>query len=333
MDFVKKILIIGGTGFIGPAVVDLLVRSNYEVTLLNRGTRKFDRTRHLQADRNRLTDLQKASDFGKPQYDAIIDLCCYNAEQSRLAWSAFSFRTKKWIYLSSAAVYKNETGKPPKESDEVGGTRLWGQYGTNKYEAEQFLISHAQPAQSPQVTIFRPPYIYGPQNDIDRETFVWVRALNAQPVFIPGHGQTPIQFLHVSDLAGAIKLSIETNPQTASPAIYNIAADECPTLSEWVSLLAEVAGVQAPGIIAGEFAKDFLPSQYFPFRDCPCWVDNSHIKKDLHWLPYYSMKEGFSQTYRSYPDGSLKHFPIHHRIRNIENELARKHFSRSGREG
>ncbi len=325
----QKILILGGTGFVGPAVVSLLVRSGQDVTLLNRGTRAVPDTRHLQADRNRPQDLKKVLHSADSHYDAIIDLSCYDAEQARLAWEAFSSRTRRWIYLSSAAVYKDDTDTPPKESARVGGTGLWGRYGIDKYAAEQFLLTHAQGDYSPQVIILRAPYIYGPQNNIDRETFVWVRALNAQPVFIPGDGQTPIQFLHVSDLADAIKLFIDTSTLATFPGIYNIAADECPTLREWVSLLAEIAGVKDPGIIAGELANDFLPRQFFPFRDCRCWVDSSLIKTEVNWFPRYSLKEGFLHTYQSYPENSLKHFPINDHIRNIENQLNRKYVMRS----
>ncbi|OWK21278.1 hypothetical protein AJ88_19460 [Mesorhizobium amorphae CCBAU 01583] len=71
-------------------------------------------------------------------------------------------------------------------------------YGVEKAAADAFLIEKAE--QLP-VTIFRPPYLYGPGNDNDRESFIWARCLQRRPVVLPGNGETLIQFLHAGDLA------------------------------------------------------------------------------------------------------------------------------------
>ena len=319
----KKVLIIGGTGFIGPELVKLLLTQNYNVTLLNRGTHILEDTEHLKADRNKYDDMRDAAALVDQTVDAIIDLSCYNETQARLAWNFLSPYTNHWIYLSSASVYKNPIGAPPKETDLVGGADIWGSYGVEKSQAEQFLLTSSDKVESPKVTIFRPSYIYGPGNNHDRETFIWVRALNNLPVFIPGNGKTSVQFLHVTDIAHAFLAALRHLPETNS-AIYNVTGDEIITLKKWTSLLSKIAQTEDIGVVTQETAKDYLPIQYFPLQDYVCWADNKKIKAALGWTTIYSIEEGFFQTFQSYPLDQLKSFPIRTIDQTIEKEIAAK---------
>lgn len=290
----KNVLIIGGSGFVGSTLVRSLKDDDWNVTLLNRGNRPMVGTTQLIADRNEALAVQKAAE-GTERFDAVIDTSAYNQNHAKIAWDAFSQKTDHWIHLGSASVYKETPGRHPSETDEIGGAAVWAEYGVEKSEADIFLLNNA--GQTP-VTILRPPYLYGPGNDNDRETFVWSRALQGKSIVVPGNGQTPIQFLHVEDLAGAIKSALTHIPKKS--AVYNVASADTITLQEWVATLSEIAGSDDRGVLAQSSSGSLKPRQYFPFRDYPCCVEVQKITQDLGWKAQYDVKEGFRQTFSTH---------------------------------
>jgi nucleoside-diphosphate-sugar epimerase len=296
----SSILILGGSGFVGATLVRELLGRGHQVTLLNRGRAPIEGTHQLIADRTNLDELQAAArTVGK--IDTVIDTSSYSGAHSASAWEVFAPLTRNWVHLSSAAVYVEKATGYPNETDQIGGSAVWGQYGVEKSEADQFLSDVA--GEVP-VTIFRPPYLYGPGNTVDRETFIWARTLRNRPVIVPGNGQTPIQFLHIEDLAHAMILALQAPPERL--AIYNIADGETPTLLEWVRTTARAAGFEDPSILAGAAGSAYPARQYFPFRDSPLCLDIEAIKTRLDFRPRYSLAAGLRQTYATLDVESLK---------------------------
>jgi nucleoside-diphosphate-sugar epimerase len=237
-------------------------------------------------------------------FDVVIDTSAYNAKDTEIAWTYLSDKTLQWIHLSSAAVYKETPGHAPSENDAIGGPVVWGQYGIDKSAADQFLIDHA--GKIP-VTIFRPPYIYGPNNSVDRETFIWNRVLQGKKVIIPTDGQTIMQFIHVEELVDAFKMAMTNIANRGNDtAIYNVASDEQLTQVAWVYIVTKAAGLDYKAVCAGDKAEGFAIRQYFPFRDYPCALDTALIKEQLGWKQKYTLAEGFAQTYLSYDPTVLK---------------------------
>jgi len=295
-----NVLVIGGSGFVGRAIANHLIQNGCLVTLLNRGNVLIPNTRQLVADRNNIEKMYAAALEGERHYDAVIDTSALFDEQTRIAREVFHKKTDRWIHLSSAAVYKNNTRT--KENDEIGGAEAWGDYGRNKSETDAFLLSQKE---KPAVTILRPPYIYGPGNNHDRETFIWSRVLRGRPVLIPGNGQTKIQFIHVQDAAAAVACVLKQAP-ASEPQVYNIGDEEEITLQDYVSKLAAVAQFKDTGICLGERGSGFNPRQYFPFRDYPCVVDVNKIRDELDWKPQFNFLTGFQQTFSSYESNFLR---------------------------
>lgn len=310
-----RILIIGGSGFVGPRLVRLLLQKGAEVTLLNRGTHKIHGTRQIVADRNDVGAMEVAGSTIEST-DAVVDLSCYNLVQSRLAWSVLSSKTTMWIHLSSASVYSSAPSVLPRESSPLGGAPIWGDYGRDKSDVDTFLL--AQPP-SPVVTIFRPPYLYGPGNDNDRETFVWARALRRRPVLVPGDGLTPIQFLHVDDLAKAIFQAIVTD--CSQHRVLNIADAEEISLREFAARLSAIAGCPDLSVLPGAAASGFTPRQFFPFRDYPTRVKVDVIYSAIDWKADYNFSIGFKATYACYSPSELAERTID---TNVEDKILRK---------
>ena len=272
-----SVLVLGGSQFVGPAFVRALLSKGYEVSVLNRGTKRVEGTTQLIADRNQADQMRELAGY---TYDAVIDLSCYNAQQAEIAWDTFSPHTDRWIHLSTIAVYADIP--QPMEEDSIESAEYWGEYGRNKSAADAYLLKQ----QGPSLIILRPPYLYGPGNHIDRETFVWKRVLNGDPVYIPGDGNALVQFLHIDDLASALFLVMTTHNLTHQ--IYNVAAREQLTLAEYVTRLAGIAGGADTGVLGSK--------EEFPFGDFPCSENTDRIRSALGWSERYSFDEGFAQT-------------------------------------
>ncbi len=291
----EKVLIIGGSGFTGRPLVSELQKRGYSVTVLNRGNRKMEGVVQLLADRNSSENLREArKSLGSGAFfDAIIDLSSYTPEQTRLAWQYFSDITKHWIHISSASVYL-ESSIPPDESFPIGGAAVWGDYGVQKSLIDIFLLDTAQLTP---VTILRPPYLYGPGNDSDREQFIWSRALRGLPVFVPGNGSTQMQFLHIEDLASALCYFIQQVP--AAKAVYNIGNSEWVSQLEWCSIVLESAELNTRLITLQQTNYNFKAREYFPFRDYPCVLQTKLIN-GISWRPALSLEKGLQLTFNSY---------------------------------
>lgn len=303
-----KALILGGSGFVGSALVRELKKKHYHVTLLNRGNKPIDGTRQLIADRTVLAQVHAVAEK-TGSFDVVFDVSAYTRRTTEIAWSCFASHTQHWVHLSTAAVYKEPSSKEvpehaPHEAYEIGGAQAWGDYGRDKSQADQYLLEKKSDKTS--VTILRPPYIYGPGNDLDRETFVWSRVLQQRPVILPGDGSTRLQFIHVDDLAHAFITAYVRHTPTISKRVYNVAAQEQPTFGEFVATLAAIAGSPDPGITGNTHTTGFTAREYFPFRDYPCWVNATKIQAELDWQPKHSLVEGFTKTWKALDHKLLK---------------------------
>ncbi|WP_082597085.1 NAD-dependent epimerase/dehydratase family protein [Pseudovibrio sp. POLY-S9] len=290
-----NLLVIGGSGFVGASLIPALLSKGYNVTLLNRGTRPVPGTKQLVADRNDPFAMQQITD----KFEAVIDTSAYTREQSRVAFNTFGIHAKKWIHLSSAAVYKETKGHLPSEKDLIGGASVWGVYGRDKSEADHFLLNQEH---TPAVAI-RPPYLYGPNNDIDREQFVWARALTERPIILPGDGQTKLQFLHEEDLASFILylLAMHAMPTEA----INLADPHILTIEKWVKMLCDIAEVEPEILYGNDMAPSIPAREYFPFRDYDCALDVTRYLENFDWQPHYKLRDGFTHTFKSHSKEEL----------------------------
>ena len=274
-----NILVLGGSQFVGPAFIRLLQSKKYSVSVLNRGSKPVEGTTQLIADRNDKAAMQQ---HAGTHYDAVIDLSCYNAPQAQIAWETFSEDADRWVYLSTIAVYE-DTPLPTEEAG-IESAAYWGGYGKGKAAADAYVLGQS----GPPLVILRPPYLYGPENHIDRERFVWRHALAGKPIAIPGDGTALVQFLHIEDLATALFLAMTTENLTYN--VFNVAGKEQMTLKEYVTRLCAIAGTEDLGVL-GSDASDF------PFGDYPCSENTDRIRKELGWEQRYSFDEGFTQKF------------------------------------
>ena len=247
----KRILVTGGTVFVSKYVAKYFQSNNYEVYVLNRGSKQqIENINLICANRNNLKDCLK--DF---YFDSIIDVCGYNQQDIKNILDAVG-GFKDYIFISSSAVYPETNMQSFSENQSIGVNKIWGKYGIDKIEAEEYLISKV-----PNAYILRPPYLYGPMQNVYREPFVFECALKNRKFYIPNDGKMKLQFFHVDDLCKVIEKILEKHPTNH---IYNVGNTESIDINTFIELCYKVVGTPLEKVYVTEHNNQ---RDYFSFYD------------------------------------------------------------------
>lgn len=203
-----KVLVLGGTGVISRSIVTELLLHNHEVTVYNRGTRNlaFDGDVQVISGDRTARDVFEA-EMQKHQFDAVIDMICFNVEDAKSTVRAFAGRVQHILMTSSCAAYRRPYHScPVVEEAEV----LWDDpifpYALHKAEMEKYLQSVIVQQQLP-ITIIRPSLTYGPgaaNIGVLRQNYgIMDRIRKGKPLIMFGDGKTPWSWMFASDLAKA----------------------------------------------------------------------------------------------------------------------------------
>ena len=261
----RKLLVTGGTVFVSRFVADYFARQGDAVYVLNRNTKPQNpNVTLLQGDRNQLGDLLKDHVF-----DAVLDINSYTrADAENLVTALGEFHD--YIFISSSAVYPETLPQPFSEDQPCGPNRIWGDYGTNKLAAEAYLREAV-----PHAYILRPPYLYGPMQNVYREPFVFECAEQNRPFHMPGDGSLKLQFFHVEDLCRFMDILLRTHPENR---IFNVGNPQTVTAAQWVALCYEAVGADLTTVkVEGHPQRS-----YFPFYDYDYCLD---VSKQLALMP------------------------------------------------
>lgn len=261
----KKMLITGGTVFVSRFAAEYF-RDHYDVYVLNRNTKLQSKgVTLIEGDRHALKDK-----LANLHFDVILDITAYDAlDVTDLLNSIGSF--EDYILISSSAVYPETAEQPFMEETNVGPNRIWGKYGTDKIEAERSLLNRV-----PNAYILRPPYLYGPGNNVYREAFVFDCAMDNRRFYLPGNGEMGLQFFYVEDLCRFIDRILEEHPRQH---IFNVGNESLISIRDWVSLCYEIMGKKADFVTVD---RAVAQRKYFPFYDYEYFLD---VKKEKALLP------------------------------------------------
>ena len=280
----KKILVTGGTVFVSRYVAEYYVRKGAAVYVLNRGNRpQPDGVTLIQADRHELGEKLRGYHF-----DVILDVTAYDAEDVEDLLNAVG-SYDEYILISSSAVYPEYATQPFVENGPIGGNRFWKKYGTDKIAAEDVLLRR-----NPNAYVLRPPYLYGPMNNVYREAFVFDCALQNRRFYLPKDGQMKLQFFHVEDLCRFIDVILEQRPKQH---IFNVGNRECVSIKDWVKLCYAVAGKTAEFV---NVTADVEQRKYFSFYDYEYYLD---VTAQEHFMPETKdLAEGLKEAFAWYLD-------------------------------
>lgn len=225
----KKILVTGGTTFVSKYVAEYFVNVGYEVFVLNRNSKpQVQGVKLIEADRHNLGGVLKDTFF-----DVVADITAYN-DNDIIDFVKELGSFDQYIMISSSAVYPEYGVQPFLEESEKSENKFWGAYGTNKIAAEKALLERVKDAY-----ILRPPYLYGPMNNVYREAFVFDCALADRKFYLPQDGGMKLQFFHVKDLCRLMEVIIKEKPEEH---ILNVGNVEAVSIKEWVTKCYESIG-------------------------------------------------------------------------------------------
>lgn len=278
----RKILVTGGTTFVSKYTASYFAQRCEDVFVLNRNTKKqVEGVTLIEADRNALGDALKGHCF-----DLVIDVCGYTkSDVANLTDALGDF--KDYVFISSSAVYPETLPQPFNEEMECGENSVWGAYGVNKLEAEKELLCRV-----PYAYILRPPYLYGPMQNLYREPFAFDCAELNRTFCLPKDGKMGLQFFHVEDLCRFIEILMVKRPENR---IFNVGNKESVTVEEWATLCYKAVGK--------EFERQYVNDShfqraYFPFHDYDYKLD---VAKMLSLMPDTKpLSEGLEEEYGWY---------------------------------
>lgn len=245
-----RVLVFGGTGFVGRVLVNELLRHGHSVTLLHRRPRhSFSRrVGNLVADRNDVAAVRKA--LGALRFDAVYDLA-YDFEhgttcgQVESTAKIFEGHVGRYIFMSSVAAYGD--GLNHHEGDPLAPDDHPSSYVRNKAMSERSLFRMHQRSGFPVVTL-RPPYIFGPENPFYREAFFWDRMRANRPIILPSDGHRLMQFVFVRDLATlAVKVLEQRN---AVGHAFNTAYPKPITQHDLIREFAKASGAKETTVVS-----------------------------------------------------------------------------------
>lgn len=192
-----NILVLGGTQFVGRAIVQEFLNRRHDISLFHRGktgSDLFPECTHILGDRN--TDLALCD---TKEWDAIVDVSCYLPDQAR---SAAKLRTRYYAFISTGSVYEFEGAAPPlneetKTSEGQEGTEVTGEtYGPMKVRCEEII----REAFSDRYGIVRLGIVVGPHDHTGRFPY-WVSRFDRyEEVLVPDVLDQPIQWINTLDL-------------------------------------------------------------------------------------------------------------------------------------
>ena len=286
-----RILIMGGTRFIGVYLTKTLVAQGHKVVLFNRGNNPAPVSGIEQIQGDRKDPEQLKQKLANSSFDVVFDNNGRELSHTQPLVEILGDQLQHFVYVSSAGVYLPSSQMPHREGDAVDpNSRHKGKHHTEAYLADSGIPW----------TSIRPTYIYGPQNYNDLEAWFFDRLVRDRPIPIPGNGLHITQFGHIQDLADAMA-SVIGNSQ-AQGQIYNISGDRYVTFDGLALACAEAVGKSADEVKLVHYDPtqfDFGKRKAFPIRLQHFFADVSKAQQQLNWQPQYDLVSGLKDSFNN----------------------------------
>lgn len=252
-----KLLIIGGTVFLGRALAEAALARGHEVTLFNRGQHNpelFPEVEKLRGDRDGGMDALRGR-----RWDAVIDTCGYYPRVVRQSAQLLADAVGHYTFISSISAYADfrqswdengPLGQMDAEEAEAASAISSTNYGPLKVLCEQ-TVEQALPGRT---LVLRPGLIDGPHDPSDRFTYWPVRVARGGKVLVPGNESLRVEIIDVRDLAEWNIRLVEAN----KTGIYNTTGPDYPlTMQRLLEACKAETGSDAEFVcVPGEFLKE-----------------------------------------------------------------------------
>lgn len=266
-----RLLILGGTVFLGRHIVETALARGHEITLFNRGKDNpdlFPQVEKLRGDRT--ADL---SPLAGRQWDAVIDTSGYlprvvraSAELLAPAIGHYTFISTISVFADNSIIGMDESAPVAELHDELTEEVTGETYGPLKARCEA-MVEEALPGRT---LVIRPGLIVGPHDPTDRFTYWPHRIAAGGEVLAPGRCNQPVQVIDVRDLAEWIVRMVER----AATGTYNATGPEDPLpLGDIFNTCAAASGSDARLTWVSE--QFLLEAGVAPWTDLPLWLPDT----------------------------------------------------------
>ena len=312
-----RILVIGGTNFMGPLVVRTLHAQDHNITVFHRGqtpTDLPDSVQEILGDRRPLTDI--ASTLQKTEPELVLDMIPSGEQDAQEVMRTFSGIARRVVSISSQDVYrafgrvnKKESGPvdprritedsplrenlypyradPPRDADDP---QKW-QDDYDKILVERVVMGDP----SLPGTILRLPMVYGP-GDYQHRIFRFLKRMDDhRPAILLDEVEAQWKWTHgyVENVAAAIALA--ATEERAAGRIYNVGEPFTFTMAEWISKIGEAAGWQGK-IVTIPQGRLPEPLQWGINAEQHMVVDSSRIRQELGYKEHIDIDEAIQRT-------------------------------------
>ena len=268
----EKILILGGTNFIGRNLTEQLLQLNkFDITLFNRGktnTHLFPNTNKIHGDR-RSDDINK---IAQENWDYVIDLSCYYPSSLVSIFKRLNPSLKRYIFISSCSVYDNsihtnefkDENSPVLSCNQEEAIDTTPQtYGKRKVACEQQVIDSGF-----RYSILRPALVYGQYDHTDR-FYYWLYQTKFQnDILYPNEGLNKLSLTYINDLITSILRTLNT---ALDSDIYNIISYPEFSLKQLIDIASSLLNTNPKRHkVDNNFFAQHNLSQW---KDIPLWID------------------------------------------------------------
>jgi nucleoside-diphosphate-sugar epimerase len=308
-----RVLVLGGTGFIGRHVTRRLSEAGHAVCVFHRGQTKAELppgVRSLHGDRKRLAD--HAADFARLAPDVVIDINPYTEADARAAVAAFRGVARRLVALSSGDVYRNydglrrtSAGEPdpgPLAEDAPLRTKLYPYRGAgpgmpewaddyDKILVERVVLGAGDPAG----TVLRLPMVYGP-GDAHHRPFPYLKRMDDGRAAVPlAEGFAGWRWTrgYVENVAAAVALAATDG--RAAGRVYNVGEPDALSEAEWVAVLGRAAGWRGEVVAVPRAAAAGLPGPDYDWR-FDLATDTRRLRRELGFAEPVAREEVLRRT-------------------------------------
>jgi 2'-hydroxyisoflavone reductase len=267
-----RLLVLGGTRFLGRAIVDDAVSRGYDVTTFSRGISGHPRpgAEAMHGDRTSASDLRQLT---QRDWDAVIDTSVLAPADVLAAAQILAGRARHYTYISSISVYVERPGEGVTEDspvldcppDATGTVESLG-YGELKAGAER-AVAATMPGRC---LIVRPGLIVGPHEDVGRLPWWLARFARGGTVLAPGEPGRTVRMTDARDLASWVV----DNTRRNLPATINVPGPEGVTFGELLATCARFTGADGHPAATLRWVPDsvLLEAGVQPWMELPMWV-------------------------------------------------------------
>ena len=297
-----RVLVLGGTKFIGPHVVEQLRDAGHEVTLFCRGETRpelFPDLPRVRGDRRKLAE--HAADLRAVRPDVVVDMIAMTEADARCAVEVFDGHAGRYVLISSGDVYRafgvihrTEEGPPqavPLRETDALRTNLFPFESAPDYDK----IPVERVAADLGATILRLPMVHGPHDPL-RRCFDYVKRMDdRRPAILIDERTARWRFPrgYVTDVARAIVLAA-TRPEAAGRT-YNVAEHDALTRTEWIERIAAVVGWEGRIVaLPPEGLPEHLREKGNPEQDFA--YDTTRIRDELGFAESFELDDWLRQT-------------------------------------